>query len=313
MSAPRARVDGVLVVDKPRGPTSHDVVVRVRRSLGTREVGHAGTLDPMATGVLVVAVGEATKLVPWLTADDKVYRATVRLGATTRSLDADGEIVEERAPTPALLDALARAARGESAPVLDAAIARELARTEQLPPALSAIKVAGVASHRRARRGDEVELPPRPVAVRAIRLLGARLEPLELDVELEVAKGYYVRAFARDLAASLESVAHLVSLRRLRSGAFSLDEASPLEPEALAGACIPLAIAAARALPAVRLTTEGVTRARHGKVLFASDFERAPDATAAWLDASGAMVAIGAPEGEGFRVVRGFVDRAADA
>lgn len=316
MSAPRARPpSGVLVVDKPRGPTSHDVVARVRRALGTREVGHAGTLDPMATGVLVVAVGEATKLVPWLTAHDKAYRATVRLGATTRSFDAEGEIVETRPLDDALRATLEAASRGEIDDALARALDGERARTEQIPPAVSAIKVDGVASHKRVRQGHEVELPPRPVAVRSLRVLGARVDPPELDVELDVGKGYYVRAFARDLAASLGTVAHLVALRRLASGPFRIDEAVALEPAALAAGRVALSAAVARVLPSATLTDDGVVRARQGKRLCEADFSAPPAvgsgaaATSVWLDPVGEVVAIGELEGEGFRVVRGFVPR----
>jgi tRNA pseudouridine55 synthase len=314
VSAPRARPpSGVLVVDKPRGPTSHDVVARVRRALGTREVGHAGTLDPMATGVLVVAVGEATKLVQWLTAHDKAYRATVRLGATTRSFDAEGEIVETRPIDDALRATLAAASRGEIDDALARALDVERARTEQTPPAVSAIKVDGVASHKRVRQGDEVELPPRPVAVRSLQVLAARVDPPELDVELEVAKGYYVRAFARDLAASLGTVAHLVALRRLASGPFRIEEAVALEPAALAAGRVALSVAVARVLPSATLTDDGVVRARQGKRLCEGDFSVAPPAASggvsasAWLDPAGEVVAIGELDGDAFRVVRGFV------
>jgi tRNA pseudouridine55 synthase len=314
VSAPRARPpSGVLVVDKPRGPTSHDVVARVRRALGTREVGHAGTLDPLATGVLVVAVGEATKLVPWLTAHDKAYRATVRLGAATRSFDAEGEILETRPIDAALLGTLEAASRGE----IDAALARALdaerARTEQIPPAVSAIKVDGVASHKRVRQGHEVELPARAVIVRALRVLAARVDPPELDVELEVGKGYYVRAFARDLAEALGTVAHLVALRRLASGPFRIEEAVALEPASLAAGRVPLSVAVARVLPSATLTDEGVVRARQGKRLGEADFATPPAAvsegatTCAWLDPAGEIVAIGELDGDAFRVVRGFV------
>ncbi len=319
MSAPRPRPpSGVLVVDKPRGPTSHDVVARVRRALGTREVGHAGTLDPMATGVLVVAVGEATKLVPWLTAHDKAYRATLRFGEATRSFDAEGEIVERRPPDEALQATLAAAARGELDEALTRALDVERARAEQIPPAVSAIKVDGVASHKRVRQGDEVELASRPVAVRSLRVLAARVDPPELDVELEVGKGYYVRAFARDLAASLGSVAHLVALRRLASGPFRVEEAVALEPSTLAAGRVPLAAAVTRVLATATLTEDGVLRARQGKRLSEADFSAAPPAEAAsasasasapcaWLDPAGELVAIGELDGDAFRVVRGFV------
>jgi tRNA pseudouridine55 synthase len=285
-------VSGVLVVDKPKGPTSHDVVARVRRALRTREVGHAGTLDPMATGVLVVAVGEATKLVPWLTAHDKSYRATLRLGVATHSLDAEGEIVEER---PVLWDD----AR------LEAAVQAELARSEQVPPAVSAIKVDGVAAHARVRRGEALELPARPVVVRRLTLLALRRDPPELDLEIACGKGYYVRSLARDLSERLGTVGHLTALRRLSSGPFTLDDAVALDGP-LDGRLLSLCAAAERALGSVELTEEGVVRAGHGKRLFAEHFiGPCPPGPSAWV-AGGRLVAVGAPADAGAPVLRGF-------
>lgn len=294
---------GVLVVDKPRGPTSHDVVARVRRTLKTREVGHAGTLDPMATGVLVVAVGEATKLVPWLTAHDKAYETTLKLGVATSTLDAEGEVVEEQPVDDATF------AR------LDEAIAGERARTEQVPPAVSAIKIDGVAAHARVRRGEVVELAPRTVAVRALEVVAIRRDAREIDLRVHTAKGYYVRSLARDLAARLGTVAHLVALRRTQSGPFTLDDAVPLDE--IAAPTLGLAAAATRALGAVTLTSAGTLRARQGKRLAPDDFVVAPTSLGeprAWLDGDGTLVAVGemvAREAEGEpalegRVIRGF-------
>ncbi len=281
--------DGVLVVDKPRGPTSHDVVARVRKALGTRAVGHAGTLDPMATGVLVVAVGEATKLVPYLTADEKEYEATVRLGAETDTLDAEGRVTRQVPPPPGWRE------------VLPAALEAERARSAQVPPAYSAIHAGGVRAHQLARRGEAPELAPREVAARAIELLGT--EDDEVRVRLVVAKGYYVRAFARDLAARLGTVGHLVALRRLRSGAFSLADASPLEPPP---PLVPLHLAAARVLPVATLTERGVAHARVGKPVDPADLAPTAPGVHAWVDAGGRLVALGElTEGVG-RVVRGF-------
>jgi tRNA pseudouridine55 synthase len=158
---------GVLVVDKPRGPTSHEVVVRVRRALGVREVGHAGTLDPMATGVLVVAVGEATKLVPWLTAQDKTYEATIALGVETDTLDADGGEVRRVPAGDELRAALASSpSRLALAPILCAALSAERSRVSQVPPTFSALRQGGERAYTRARRGDHTALPPRQVNVR---------------------------------------------------------------------------------------------------------------------------------------------------
>jgi tRNA pseudouridine55 synthase len=310
-------MDGVLVVDKPSGPTSHDVVARVRRTLGTRRVGHAGTLDPMASGVLVVLVGEATKLAPFLTAHDKRYDARVVLGRGTDTLDALGTVTAE-APLPGWLTGeLEQLAAGGSAPRIEAALVAERARTLQAPPAFSAIKVAGQKSYDRARRGEDVELADRPVEVmqldtRAAGLLdeGARAF---LDVSLTVSKGYYVRSLARDLGAALEVPAHLGALRRTQSGPFGLDRAQPLSADrhALGAAVVPLATAAASSLSATHLTPEGVLRASQGKRLRLSDFTDAPpdaDAPFAWLSPDGRLVAVGNRQDDGYVVQRGFVE-----
>jgi tRNA pseudouridine55 synthase len=271
---------GVLVLDKERGPTSHDVVARVRRQRKTREVGHAGTLDPMATGVLVIAVGEATKLVPWLTAHDKSYIATIRFGIETTTFDAEGTVVRE---CPVDLAGL------------DAAIAAERARTEQIPPAVSAIKIDGVAAHARVRRGEEVTMAARPVVVR--RLEVTRIAEREIDIALDCGKGYYVRSLARDLAAHLGTVAHLTMLRRTASGPFSVNDASDN--------LIPLAEAASRAIAVSTLTDDGAIRAGHGKVLSRADFVEVCDGVSAWLH-GGKLIAVGELVSEEARVVRGF-------
>ena len=296
-------MDGVVVVDKPQGPTSHDVVARLRRALRTREVGHAGTLDPMATGVLVVAVGEATKLVPWLTAHDKEYLADVRFGVETDTLDADGAPVRET-PIPPEIAAEIRAGRG---PRLDAALDAERARARQAPPAFSAIKKGGRPAHELARRGEVVELEERDVAVRAIDVVGGA--EATLSVRVATAKGYYVRSLARDLGAALGLGAHLVALRRIRSGPFGIDEACPLDAPDLAARIVPMAAAAARALPALVLAPDAVPHARAGRRVPLPD--DAPEGPAAWLDADGALVAIGARvAGEAHdKVIRGFVAR----
>ncbi|MBX3263924.1 MAG: tRNA pseudouridine(55) synthase TruB [Labilithrix sp.] len=307
-STPRPKApapSGVLIVDKPRGPTSHDVVARVRRALSTRHVGHAGTLDPMATGVLVIAVGEATKLVPWLTADDKTYETTVRLGVETDTLDAEGTETS-RAPVP---DELARALRdGSGSPLLDAAVAVERARTAQVPPAFSAIRVGGRRAHELARAGRlEADLPERPVEVRALDVLGGRADDgVELVLRVASTKGYFVRSLARDLARGLGTVGHLTALRRVRSGAFTVDDAIALDavrPDALIG----VADAAARALPVTVLDEEGVRAVSYGRRVAPEQMTAAHPRPSAWLDRASRLVAIGerGPDGWG-RVLRGF-------
>ena len=294
----RVSADGVLVVDKPGKATSHDIVAQARRTFGTREVGHAGTLDPMATGVLLLLFGEATKLSGFLTRDRKRYRATVCFGRATDTLDADGQTTEEVAVTPEQL----------SQPAILAALHTEKTRRLQIPPAISAIKVDGRRSYALARAGNAPELAEREVQVEELLLLSC--SDHELVIEVEATKGYYVRALARDLGHSLGLPAHLSALRRLASGRFQLSDAAPwpLDP------ALPLlstAEAARRALPSGILNETGTRRARLGQTVELPDFlEPAPAAlleTAAWFGSSGELIALGHERSPGeFRVVRGF-------
>lgn len=290
--------DGVLVVDKPGGATSHDVVAQARRVFGTREVGHAGTLDPMATGVLLLLFGEATKLSQFLTRDRKRYRATVSLGRATDSLDADGRTTEEVTVAPEHL----------ADDRIQAALATEKARRLQVPPAVSAIKVDGRRSYALARAGNAPELAEREIHVEQLLLLG-RSEH-ELVLEVEASKGYYVRAMARDLGASLGLPAHLSALRRLASGRFELSDAAPwpLDPSV---PLLPTTDAARRALPSAILNGSGERRARLGQALEPGDFGEPGQAqlleTVAWFASSGELIALGEERNPGeFRVVRGF-------
>lgn len=298
---------GVLTFDKPRGYTSHDVVAHVRRALRTRAVGHAGTLDPMATGVLVVLVGEATKLAPWLTAQDKVYEATVALGIETDTLDAEGSEVRREALSPELQAALTQSSA--IAPFIEDALALERKRTLQLPPVYSAIQVDGERAYAMARRGAPPVLAERPVQARSLGLVSWGCEPAHLSVALEVSKGYYVRSLARDLATALGTVGHLTSLRRLRSGNFDLASSLTLEasPEAMREKLEPLASAAARALSVARLTSSGCEDARQGRRVHPTAIASPALGPCAWLNPEGALVAIGEIEADGGgRVLRGF-------
>lgn len=306
---PRERApepSGVLVVDKPRGPTSHDVVARVRRVLHTRHVGHAGTLDPMATGVLVIAAGEATKLVPWLTADDKEYEATIRLGVETDTLDAEGREVG-RAPVPEEITAAIVASA--SSPILAAALDAERARTSQVPPAYSAIRIGGERAHELARAGRlEGELPARPVQVRSLEVTGGRAAAgaVELDVRVACEKGYFVRSLARDLARGVSTVGHLTALRRVRSGAFGVSDAAPLA-SLTRDALIPLSTATARALPVTLLDEAGVRAVSFGQRVSPEQMTDPHPCPSAWLDAERRLVAIGECSADGWgRVLRGF-------
>lgn len=239
MSAPTQRPrrdpapDGLLIIDKPDGWTSHDVVAKARYLAATRKVGHAGTLDPMATGVLVLGIGRATKLLTFLVGADKAYDATIRLGATSVTDDADGEIT-------------ATTAVSELSPRrLGAAVAALTGELLQVPSAVSAIKVDGRRAYARVRGGEEVALAPRPVTISRFEIVATRevvahgIPMVDVDVSVEVSSGTYVRALARDLGAALGVGGHLIALRRTRVGAFELDAAhtlaslSDVAPEAL--------------------------------------------------------------------------------
>ncbi len=205
---------GLVVVDKPAGLTSHDVVARLRRILHTRKVGHAGTLDPMATGVLVCGVGRGTKLLGHLALDTKAYTATIRLGATTTTDDAEGETVTTTDPAAVTDEAI------------DAGIAALTGPILQVPSSVSAIKIDGRRAYARVRAGEQVVLPPRPVTVSTFTVLARR--GADLDVAVECSSGTYVRALARDLGAALGVGGHLTALRRTRVGPFRLEHARTL-------------------------------------------------------------------------------------
>lgn len=293
-------MNGILIVDKPAGCTSHDVVQRVRKAIRQRSVGHAGTLDPLATGVLVVAVGEGTKLVSHLQSDDKRYRVTIALGAETDSLDADGVVTEEGAVPP-----LDRAA-------VEAAIRPLIGRHPQEAPKLSAIKVGGTPLHRRMRRGEDVEAPVRMVELHEALVDDVSQEQLSLSVHC--GKGFYVRSLARDVARALGTLGHVKTLRRTASGAFSIDSAvygDGMNAEEIEQRLIPLREACG-ALRRVDLDEEGVAHARHGRpisadVVVGDDWREArPDESLALFGADGEPVALGRRVDERIRVVRGF-------
>ncbi|HVZ32558.1 MAG TPA: tRNA pseudouridine(55) synthase TruB [Polyangiaceae bacterium] len=293
---------GLLVVDKPSGATSHDVVASARRLYGTRRVGHAGTLDPLATGVLVLLFGEATKLSEIATVAHKTYRTVISFGRSTHSHDADGNTTAE---APFAMSDLEPAA-------LERALERERARTQQMPPAVSAIKLNGRRAHELTRRGEAPELSQRAVRVEALQLC-ARSDTT-LSFELTVSKGYYVRAFARDLSASLGIPAHVSELRRLRSGHFSVEEACSW-PASSAVPLVPFRSALPRLLPVLRLKDRGIQRARCGQLLERDDFFDDPEVTDdrlqtttmwAWTDKDGLPIAIGRRDAGGYRVRRGF-------
>ncbi|MFJ9917077.1 tRNA pseudouridine(55) synthase TruB [Actinacidiphila glaucinigra] len=235
--------DGLVIVDKPGGMTSHDVVARLRRLAGTRRVGHAGTLDPMATGVLVIGVEKATRLLGHLALTRKEYEATIRLGQSTITDDAEGEVT---ASVPA--GAVTREA-------IDAGIVPLTGDIMQVPSKVSAIKVNGVRSYARVRGGEDFELPARPVTVSAFAVRDVRHvrhdggDVVDVDVTVECSSGTYIRALARDLGAGLGVGGHLTALRRTRVGPYGADIARTLEQLTDAFAVLPIAEAAAAAFP----------------------------------------------------------------
>ena len=248
--------DGLIVVDKPGGMTSHDVVARIRRLAKTRRVGHGGTLDPMATGVLVIGVGRATRLLTYVIGAAKSYAGTIRLGQTTVTDDAEGDVT-------------ATIAAGH---VTDAQITAGLAaltgEIDQVPSAVSAIKINGQRAYKRVRDGETVEIPSRRVTISTLEILAVRRdEPdvIDVDVDVTCSSGTYIRAIARDLGAGLGVGGHLTALRRTRVGGFSLAQAQTLDelaatPQDEAVPVLPLA-AAARAVLPVRELTEPEARA----------------------------------------------------
>lgn len=260
----RSRPSGILLVDKPGGWTSHDVVARTRRLAQTRKVGHAGTLDPMATGLLVLGVGSSTRLLTYLVGADKEYTATIRLGAATTTDDAEGEFLEPDpdAGTPQITgDAIERAMRALTGQI------------EQVPSSVSAIKVDGKRAYARVRAGEDVQLKARPVTVHTFELLGEpRIDDdehgtlwLDLDVRVECSSGTYIRALARDLGRALAVGGHLSALRRTRVGPFRIDEAFEVDAPDVPARLVPPAEAARRLFPVARLTESESVDLGHGK------------------------------------------------
>lgn len=253
-------ISGFLVVDKPQGITSHQVVARARRVLSERKIGHAGTLDPMATGVMLLGAGRGTRLLGHLTLADKTYEATIRLGASTITDDAEGEVIS--APGAAGLDQT----------LLGAEIERLTGEIEQVPSAVSAIKVDGQRSYARVRAGEDVELKERQVTVTRFDVLDVRHEGAfcDVDVDVECSSGTYIRALARDLGASLGVGGHLTMLRRVRVGGFTLDGAlapAQLTDDATAIALPPLGESAAAAFASVTAPDELLPRILVGQTV----------------------------------------------
>ncbi|MGZ8805187.1 MAG: tRNA pseudouridine(55) synthase TruB [Microbacterium sp.] len=271
---------GVLLVDKPGGMTSHDVVARARKALGTRKIGHAGTLDPMATGLLVLGVEAATRLLTFIVGLDKTYEATIRLGATTDTDDADGEI--ETATDAASVDPAA----------ITAAIADLTGEISQVPSRVSAIKVGGRRAYDLARAGEHVELAARAVTVSRFDVLRERRVDgfVDLDVVVDCSSGTYIRALARDLGGALDVGGHLTSLRRTRIGPFSVGGAASVDALDTALLRTPADVATA-VLGAFPVSADEARDLRHGKRL-AGAASRLVGAPAAAIDPQGALVGV---------------------
>ncbi|PPL16707.1 tRNA pseudouridine(55) synthase TruB [Microterricola pindariensis] len=262
---------GILLVDKPQGWTSHDAVARTRRLAGTRKVGHAGTLDPMATGLLVLGIESSTRLLTYVVGLDKEYYATIRLGAASTTDDAEGELIGE---VPA-------AGATDIDPAhITAGIAALTGDIEQVPSSVSAIKVDGKRAYALVRSGEEVVLKSRAVTVSAFELLGSTAVDgyLDLEVRVECSSGTYIRALARDLGAALGVGGHLTALRRTRIGPFQVADAGELDSLDVASSLIPPAAAAALLFPVVDLDAQQAIDLGHGKRIALDDAQRADTA-----------------------------------
>ncbi len=251
---PRTAADGIVVVDKPAGMTSHDVVSRMRRFAGTRKVGHAGTLDPMATGVLIVGVERATRLLGHLMLTDKTYDATIRLGITTHTDDAEGEVLETNDASGVSDEAIHHGVQALTGSIM------------QRPSSVSAIKVDGVRSYDRVRAGEEIVLPERPATISRFEIhkISRDESTIDVDVTVDCSSGTYIRALARDLGAGLNVGGHLTALRRTRVGAFTIDQAHTLEQIEADCVIIPLADVVSETFPSINVDAHDADRVLHG-------------------------------------------------
>jgi tRNA pseudouridine55 synthase len=264
--------DGLVVVDKPAGWTSHDVVARCRKIFGQKRVGHSGTLDPDATGVLLVGLGRVTRLLRFLTAMPKSYAGEIVLGTATNTLDASGEVVGTYDMAGVTLDEVRAAA------------ARFVGDIEQVPPMVSAVKIDGQRLHQLARKGEEVERPPRPVTVTRFDIEPTG-DSLVFGLEVDCSSGTYVRTLAADVGAALGGGAHLRNLRRTAIGSFGLGEAVPLD-DLDAHDVLPAA-AAMRDYPSATIDDEELVAVSHGRTVAARH-----DGAWGLLDSAGALVAV---------------------
>ena len=274
-------IDGVVVVDKPAGMTSHDVVDKVRKALHERKVGHAGTLDPDATGILILGIGKATRFLSYAQASHKRYEAVARFGSTTTTQDAAGEVLETK-PAPIT--------RSD----IEKALPSFTGRIRQTPPMVSAVKIGGERLYKKARRGESVERAARDIEVTSLRLTGfAEGDPPEATLDVVCSAGTYVRTLVHDLGQALGCGAHLASLRRTEAGGFTEADAVSLESVS-ADTVLPLA-EVVRELDRVEISEDDATSVGHGRPLFPSGIPvRAPVA----LMREGRLLAVYRPEGD---------------
>ena len=280
---------GLILIDKPAGITSHDVVARVRKAAGTRKVGHAGTLDPMATGLLILGINSSTRLLTYIVGADKEYLATIRLGAASTTDDAEGELLAPA--SQGALDAV-------TAEAIAAGIAELTGEIEQVPSSVSAIKVDGKRAYARVRAGEQVELKPRAVTVSEFELLETRREPGAIDLEVRVvcSSGTYIRSLARDLGAGLGVGAgiggHLTALRRTRVGAYDVRDAYDLATLDAEAALIPAVDAAGRLFETLELTEQQAIDLTHGRRIHLADREGPGGEPVAAIAPTGALVGL---------------------
>ena len=281
------QLSGLVVVDKPSGATSHQVVARLRRLLGTKKIGHAGTLDPMATGVLILGVNRATRMLGHLALHDKRYLATVRLGERSSTDDADGEVTPG-APAAEITEVQ-----------LEAALAPMRGRISQVPSSVSAIKVGGERAYKLAREGRSVALAPREVEVSRLDIVGVRpgTRTLDVDLDVECSSGTYIRAIARDLGEALGVGGHLTSLRRTRIGAYDLTQAVELGDEA--PVLMSMAEAARLSFPCLEVDAATEADIRYGRPLAL----QVPAAVTGMISPTGELLALYRPDGDGARPV----------
>jgi tRNA pseudouridine55 synthase len=257
---------GLIIVDKPAEWTSHDVVGKMRRVAGTRRVGHAGTLDPMATGVLVVGVEKATRLLGHLALTEKVYEATIRLGVRTSTDDAEGEVLGTAPAGQVAMEAIETGVAALTGPIM------------QVPPQISAIKVNGERAYKRARAGEDVELAARPVTVHGFDVTDVRVhdDVVDVDATVRCSSGTYIRSLARDLGAGLGVGGHLTYLRRTRVGPYDLSMARTIEQLTESCVILPIGEAVSAAFPRMDVTDEQARVVSHGGRLAAAGLGAGP-------------------------------------